>query len=153
MNELYIGLHGNRIKKTKLFEGQFPKSKNFVGDLSLSSLIFPNRIVSYQELISAYCNDLKTLLALDDISQIAHGVFAIEHNIGIIVEKNVFNENDKIPNLESFYQNLSPLLLRVLIDSEEMNSGPAGTQLNILRDQKEALRITIEQELYYWSKE
>ncbi len=109
--------------------------------VSLEDLINQQGIALTQgQIISAFCNDLKGLLQFDDINMLIQEIFAVEHRLGVI---NEVEDDMELPELGDFYQNLSPILLRALLESD-------GQQ--IIKGWKEAIRIAIEEELYCWKE-
>ncbi len=106
-------------------------------------------LISSEDIIQGFCNDLKKLLKLEDGASFLQRLFEIEYNLNLVKDKfNESNEEAELPTLEEFYSQLSPILLRALWESYENNLEDSLKVKSIF----EALRINLEEELYYWCK-
>jgi len=117
-----------KSKKAKLETGE---------ELSLLNL---SLLIAEEQVAKAFCNDLKKVLEIEDIAEIAHQLLSIETKLNTLNEDLRFN--GKIPSLEHFFRNFSPIFLRALVESVDVNS--------IEKSAKEAIRIALEEELYIW---
>src|SRR3989339_777658 len=148
---------GNRRPKSSTLLDNLNKKS---ADLSLVKQVASKAIIglSQSELIDAFCNDLKELLSFDDIYPMITFLFEIESAINSLSDP-AFDVLDpaieEIPDLLEFYRHLSPILLRIVLEGENMGGGLKGDQQrvgHILNGWKEALRVAIEEELYVWKE-
>lgn len=132
--------------------GKTRKSKSVFWDmetsLSLKDLQKNNwKVAGKEQVIKAFCNDLKAVLENDDIHQMIRGVFSVEHDLSVVNDELNFSDDESdVPSLVEFYRNLSPILLRAFLDSPFNEKNPD----DMAHGWKEALRIAIEEEFYFW---
>lgn len=94
------------------------------------------------ELKQAFINDLKNVLLKDDVFQLIESFFFLEQNLHLALEQVDFDT--PVMNFEEFYKNLSPVLMRALLENVN-NSANAEALLNSI---KESIRIALEEELH-----
>ncbi len=94
------------------------------------------------ELKQAFINDLKNVLLKDDVFQLIDSFFFLEQNLHLALEQVDFDT--PVMNFEEFYKNLSPVLMRALLENVN-NSANAEALLNSI---KESIRIALEEELH-----
>ena len=130
---------------TSLYSG-FGKMRKIKGGLStgqhlsLRDLVNSKyAVIEERQVIEAFCNDLKKLLGQDDVHQMIRELFTVENNISLLADM-----GEELPNLGDFHKNLSPILLRALVENTSDDFD------RVLKSWKEALRIAIEEELYFW---
>ena len=94
------------------------------------------------ELKQAFINDLKNVLLKDDVFQLIESFFFLEQNLHLALDQVDFDT--PVMNFEEFYKNLSPVLMRALLENVN-NSANAEALLNSI---KESIRIALEEELH-----
>ena len=125
-------------------------SKNLYFDQEQNSSLFDferdEEIIplSEKELVKALTNDLKNLLEIDEMEQLVHEIFKLETQISFLNDK-----GKNVPDLNIFYQNLSPVLLRSLLEVKAEGIEDPSELLNLW---KEAIRIAIEEEFHVWQE-
>lgn len=98
-------------------------------------------IQSVEELKKYFAKDLKSLLQKDNVFDLIEGFFDLETDLSNAYERLDFEVS--IVNFDEFYKNLSPVLMRALLESSQYPDNAAM----ILKSIKEALRIALEEEL------
>lgn len=93
------------------------------------------------ELKRIFVKDLKAILQKDNIFDLIQSFFDLETNLGIAFERLDFEIS--LVNFDEFYKNLSPVLMRALLE----NSNHPDNAGMILKSIKESLRIALEEEL------
>lgn len=121
---------------------------SFQEELTLLDVINKEDIlISIDEVIKAFCSSLYEVLNESDIRSIIQKLFKIEGQLHKIHYMSEFQDReDYLPNFSNFYRNLSPILLRSLWEGMGMDS-PSE---QVSRSWKEALRVSIEEEIFYW---
>ena len=94
-----------------------------------------------KELKRFFIKDLKVILAKENLFDLIQGFFDLETDLSNASERLDFEA--ALVNFDEFYKNLSPVLMRALL--ENVNS-PDNAPM-ILKSIKEALRIALEEEL------
>jgi len=96
-----------------------------------------------KEIVEGYCDDLLKLLGEEDLKVMIAGIFRIQGQLSeLLEEKNM----DTTLALDDFFRQLSPLLLEVLWE----NANQDVDQPKLLKKFQEAIRISLEEELYLW---
>ena len=119
----------------------------------IRSLVLDENLTLSSELIQmAYVRDLKMLLEIDDLFEIAEKILALQKNLRFL-SKRVDGGSVVMPDLNVFYSILSPLLLENLILEERESLPKKDLQGQVSRDQvfkrwMESIRIAIERELH-----
>ena len=98
-------------------------------------------IHSEEELKRYFVKDLKALLQKENLFDIIEGFFDLETDLSNAYERLDFEVS--FVNVDEFYKNLSPVLMRALLE----NSNHPDNAPMILKSIKEALRIALEEEL------
>lgn len=99
-------------------------------------------INSAAELKQIFINDLKAVLQKDNVFSLIENFFQLEHDLNEAQDHFGF---DVTPlNFEEFYKNLSPVLMRSLLE----NATQANNAENLLKAIKESIRIALEEELH-----
>ena len=98
-------------------------------------------IHSVEELKKYFAKDLKSLLQKENVFDLIEGFFDLETDLSNAYERLDFEVS--IVNFDEFYKNLSPVLMRALLESSQYPYNAAM----ILKSIKEALRIALEEEL------
>lgn len=103
-----------------------------------------NKIViqNEDELRKIFANDLKNILKRDNLFDLIQGFFDLEQDLSHAFDRLDFEAT--IVNFDEFYKNLSPVLMRALLE----NTADPDNAAAILKSIKEALRIAYEEELY-----
>lgn len=131
-------------KKPKRFETPFPGEEK---KLSLNDCLLDKwKFINEDQIKKAYCHDLTKAIEQETIKQIIQKIFEIESNLKQLNEKIEDDENIKIPHLEEFYKNLTPVFLRSLLEMPEKTSNESD---EIFKGWIEALRIAVEEEIYF----
>jgi hypothetical protein len=143
MDSMIYSPFSAKVKKNKL------PTSDIDASITLESVLKQDfEIITKEQVVKGFCNDLRILLKSDDVYELIHGIFAIEHNISYISE-NIFEDGNDLPTLGEFHRNLSPVLLRALLDNAASSDSDS---YNVEKEWKEALRISIEEELYIWQE-
>jgi hypothetical protein len=95
-----------------------------------------------QNIITAYCIDLKKILEINVLSSMIDNLFELEDALNAVNAQYEYHFLPQGPSLDQLYLQLSPLLLQSLVNHEE----------NDLKNERwrEILRVAIEEELYHW---
>jgi hypothetical protein len=103
-----------------------------------------NKIIiqNEDELRKIFANDLKNILKRDNLFDLIQGFFDLEQDLSHSFDRLDFEAT--IVNFDEFYKNLSPVLMRALLE----NAADPDNAAAILKSIKEALRIAYEEELY-----
>lgn len=111
----------------------------------LKSLMNSKVPIRSSEIIEAYCSDLKWILDVDNLSNIVEKVFEVESGLEQLALQWEFSEGVALPKISDLYQTIGPLFLRTLMESE-------GGSSQISKKLIEALRVSIEDELFRWKE-
>jgi hypothetical protein len=103
----------------------------------------PATLITKDEVLKSLVKELKRLLLYEDIDSLIEGIFLTEHFLEEIAH---YVQDKNFPLFEDFYKNLSPIVLRTI--QESMKEGKIKSS-SVL----EALRVAVEEELYYWQEE
>ena len=110
--------------------------------LSLKDFVEHKFIIKNQdELKKIFIKDLKKVLLKENLFDLIQGFFDLETDLGNAFEQLDFEVS--IVNFDEFYKNLSPVLMRSLLE----NANHPDNAVMILISIKEALRIALEEEL------
>ena len=142
-SNLYSGMKLKNVRREHLLDSENEER-------GLSSFIH-RKTLDENELTSitkAFCYDLKGLLELSDLKEIISGIFRLENHIFLIKDKWTSAEL-LIPELGDFYKSLAPMLLRGVWEFNEIYNEKADLNKSL----KESLRVSLEEELYYWQKQ
>ncbi len=112
-------------------------------DVTLRDLLSDKKAnLKSEDVKKAFCHDLKRVLEKENVVEIIQEFLNLENDLAKINQKG----EAKVPGLDEFYKNLSPVLMRSILDAQKSSSAPEAIQKAI----KEALRIALEEELYAW---
>ena len=116
---------------------------NEVGELlTLKDFVDHKFIIKNQdELKRIFTKDLKRVLLKENLFDLIQGFFDLETDLGNAFEQLDFEVS--LVNFDEFYKNLSPVLMRSLLE----NAKQPDNAVMILKSIKEALRIALEEEL------
>ena len=98
------------------------------------------------ELVQAYCFELKSVLEKSTIEEMIQSLFKLEGHLEQLASK--YNAFEDWPNLNEFYQHLSPVLLQSVL---EVNKNE-GNETPVLKGLMEGLRISLEEEIHIWQE-
>ncbi|MDO9184323.1 MAG: hypothetical protein Q7U04_18050 [Bacteriovorax sp.] len=98
-------------------------------------------ITSNEELKKTFARELKLILKKENLFDLINSFFALENDLNHVLDQVEFEVS--ILNFDEFYKNLSPVLMRSLLENSE-NSENAEL---VLQSIKESLRIALEEEL------
>jgi hypothetical protein len=98
-------------------------------------------IKDQDELKRIFVKDLKRVLLKENLFDLIQGFFDLETDLGNAFEQLDFEVS--LVNFDEFYKNLSPVLMRSLLENANQ---PDNAEM-ILKSIKEALRIALEEEL------
>ncbi len=99
-------------------------------------------ITSNDELKKTFVRELKLILKKENLFDLIHSFFELENDLNLVVDQVDFKSS--VVNFDEFYKNLSPILMRSLLENAQ---APENAQL-LLQSIKESLRIALEEELY-----
>lgn len=99
-------------------------------------------IQNNEELKKVFARELKLILKKDDLFDLINGFFELENDLNHVLDLVEFEV--KALNFDEFYKNLSPVLMRALLE----NSTQPDNAALILKSIKESLRIALEEELH-----
>ena len=94
------------------------------------------------ELKKVFSRELKLVLKNENLFDLINAFFELENNLNQTLDQVEFEV--KVINFDDFYKNLSPVLMRAILENSK---SPDNAEL-ILNSIKESLRISIEEELY-----
>ena len=94
------------------------------------------------ELKKVFSRELKLVLKNENLFDLINAFFELENNLNQTLDQVEFEV--KVINFDDFYKNLSPVLMRAILENSK---SPDNAKL-ILNSIKESLRISIEEELY-----
>lgn len=98
-------------------------------------------IHTQEELKKIFVKDLKKVLEKENLFDVIQGFFDLETDLNNAFERLDFETT--LVNFDEFYKNLSPVLMRSLLE----NANQPDNAAMILKSIKEALRIALEEEL------
>jgi hypothetical protein len=93
------------------------------------------------ELKRAFSRELKNVLQKEDLFDLINSFFELESDLHHAIGNVDFEVNI---NFDEFYKNLSPVLMRALLEN---SNNPSDAEL-LIKSIKESLRIALEEELY-----
>jgi hypothetical protein len=101
--------------------------------------------ISESDFLNAFLEDLKIVLTKNDLKELIDKILQIEANLLHYEEMDIpiFSEV-----LKDFHNILSPILLRII--SANLNTNKSLEDLDL--ELKEALRVSIEEEIYIWQE-
>jgi hypothetical protein len=126
---------GSKINRT------FPDKRE--EELTLKHFLDNKFVINNEsELKKVFITDLKSVLKSDDLYSLIHRFFELEQDLSHAMERLEFDTT--IVNFDEFYKNLSPVLMRALLE----NASEQEDAQVILKSIRESLRIALEEELY-----
>nr|BDT29629.1 hypothetical protein BHI3_30950 [Bacteriovorax sp. HI3] len=126
-----LGLRMNRTFREK--QGELLSLKDFLEHKFV--------IQNQDELKKIFIKDLKGILQKENLFDLIQGFFDLETDLNNAYERLDFEITQV--NFDEFYKNLSPVLMRALLE----NATQPDNAVMILKSIKEALRIALEEEL------
>lgn len=135
-NSIYSNL-GNRINKT--FKDKREQEFLTIKDFNENKWT----IVDKKELQSIFLKELKSLLKKENLFDLISSFFELETQVQIAEEK--LSIDKSICQFEEFYRNLSPVLMRSLLEI----AATSNSSEVVLGSIKESIRIAIEEEIYH----
>ncbi|AUN99459.1 hypothetical protein DOM21_03590 [Bacteriovorax stolpii] len=126
-----LGLRMNRTFREK--QGELFSLKDFLEHKFV--------IHNQDELKKIFIKDLKGILQKENLFDLIQGFFDLETDLNNAYERLDFEITQV--NFDEFYKNLSPVLMRALLE----NATQPDNAVMILKSIKEALRIALEEEL------
>lgn len=99
-------------------------------------------ISSKEELKKTFARELKVVLQKENLFDLINSFFELEADLYHVLDLIEFEVKEY--NFDEFYKNLSPVLMRSLLENAQ---SPDNAPL-ILKSIKESLRIALEEELY-----
>ena len=124
-----------------------PRALTSTGPMGPEDILTSSGRHSYLEIVESFCVEIKRILATGDLSELIEGIFALENTLEALASDPRY-EGDELPHLGDFYQHLSPLLLRLVVESQR----EGGDEESILQSWPEALRVSLEEEVYLWQE-
>lgn len=126
------------LKKNRTFQENRDNKLFTLKDI-LDRKVFIN---SPSELKQIFVNDLKNVLQKENVFTLIENFFQLEHDLHLAQDQ--FDFDNSPLNFEEFYKNLSPILMRALLE----NANQANNAENLLKAIKESIRIALEEELH-----
>jgi len=126
------------LKKNRTFQENRDNKLFTLKDI-LDRKVFIN---SPSELKQIFINDLKNVLQKENVFSLIENFFQLEHDLHLAQDQ--FDFDNSPLNFEEFYKNLSPILMRALLE----NANQANNAENLLKAIKESIRIALEEELH-----
>lgn len=126
------------LKKNRTFQEKRDNQLFTLKDVQERKVI----INSSAELKQIFINDLKAVLQKDNVFSLIENFFQLEHDLD--EAKDQFDFDNSPLNFEEFYKNLSPILMRSLLE----NANQANNAESLLKAIKESIRIALEEELH-----
>lgn len=128
---------------TYSFKNKFIIGSIDEGLLSLREMLGSDHSYSLAEFVQGYCNDIEELLQIEDSQILASSILKLAEYTEELSERFDF---ENLPNMNLFFQKLSPLLLSSLALGI-----PEETDVQEIHHHwLESLRIALEEELYHW---
>lgn len=138
----YLGLKAIRKNKSV---GDFLPS-----ELGLKELLSRSwGSISSTQAIQAFCADLKLILEVEDLAELVRKIFVLQQLVSQLQEVNTDGEANW-PHLDSFFRNLSPVLLQALF--QHLQSVNDAGSLEMFDQWRSALRVALEEEYYLWQE-
>ena len=133
-NNLYTNL-GNRINRT--YQDKRDLNLLTIKDFLDNKWVIHNNI----ELKRTFINELKKLLKKENLFDLIESFFELESDLHSAEEKLML---DEIVSFDEFYKNLSPVIMRSLLEQAKSSQ---NSEI-ILASIKESIRIAIEEQIY-----
>lgn len=133
-NTVYTNLG---LRKNRTFQEKRPEDNLTLKDFIEHKFTLHNE----DELKKTFARELKGILQKDNIFDLINAFFELEADLAAAVDSVDFEVNF---NFDEFYKNLSPVLMRSLLE----NSNRPDNAASILKSIQESLRIALEEELY-----
>lgn len=92
-----------------------------------------------QKLLKALSFEFKALLEIEELREMVQDLVQIDHHLHLVMDH--ISREARTVGLESFYQNLSTLFIRMALE-EEVNAD----------SMKRAIEIALEEEIYTWQE-
>lgn len=99
-------------------------------------------LTNNEELKRTFARELKIVLQKENLFDLINSFFELESDLHHVLDQVEFEVS--ILNFDEFYKNLSPVLMRSLLENSQ---APDNAAL-LLQSIKESLRIALEEELY-----
>lgn len=125
------------LRKNRTFQEKRPEDNLTLKDFIEHQFTLHNE----EELKKTFARELKSLLQKENLFDLITAFFELETDLAAAIDSVDFEVN---LNFDEFYKNLSPVLMRSLLE----NSNRPDNAFQILKSIKESLRIAIEEELY-----
>lgn len=125
------------LRKNRTFQEKRPEDNLTLKDFIEHKFTLHNA----EELKRTFARELKGLLQKENLFDLITAFFELETDLAAAVDSVDFEVN---LNFDEFYKNLSPVLMRSILE----NSNRPDNAAFILKSIKESLRIAIEEELY-----
>lgn len=133
-NTVYTNLG---LRKNRAFQEKRPEDSLTLKDFIEHKFTLHNE----EELRRTFARELKKVLQKDNIFDLITAFFELETDLAAAIDSVDFEVN---LNFDEFYKNLSPVLMRSLLE----NSNRPDNAALILKSIQESLRIAMEEELY-----
>lgn len=99
-------------------------------------------ISSNEELKKTFARELKSVLQKENVFDLVNSFFELESELFQVLDQLDFQTN--IQNFDEFYKNLSPVIMRSLLENSQSSNDPSA----LLQSIKESIRIALEEELH-----
>ena len=105
---------------------------------------------SYERIVLSFCEELKKILEIKSVKDISVRVFELDHTLSVLYSEwsDELVSKDELPHLTNLYMTLSPLFLQTVLENSENENAVDGVYKGWL----EAIRISLEEEIYIWQE-
>jgi len=140
---MFEGLYSNISQK---YPHKFVKRKNIVdGESTLVDFLVVEKEYNQIQIFSAFIQNLKELLIEDNALSLIEKISLLDGTLKKIQE--IF-QDEEIPHLSDFYQDLSPVLMQKYWEINQSTSDKETLDLFFLH----SLHISLEEEIYIWQE-
>lgn len=146
MNDLTYS--AGKMKNKKMMAG-LPSFIHFENPITIKEILEENydlKKISREEFIMAYCQELKEILGMRDLSLMIQSILALESDLMFIHE--AIKDIKNLPRLRNFFIQLSPLLMQSFLEIKNNEDDEEAFHEGWI----EAFRIALEEEIYIWQE-
>lgn len=140
---MFEGLYSNISQK---YPHKFIKRKNLIdGELTLTDFLIEGEEYNRKEVVTAFLRSLKELLEENHSLALIEKISLLD---GTLKKLQELHQEEDVPNLRDFYQDLSPILMQKYWEmNENAPNKEAFDQLFL-----HSLHIALEEEIYIWQE-
>jgi len=139
---MFEGLYSNIAQK---YPNKFVKKKNVLDDddVSVADFLVSREEYNRKDISTAFISDLKNLLVEDNALQLIEKISLLD---GTLKKLQELYQDEDIPNLCDFYQDLSPVLMQKYWEINQSSIDKGSLDHFFLH----SLHIALEEEIYIW---